>query len=127
MKKFILLFTLIGITACAYAAEWQFKGPVYVDIQSVSKTETSASGWIIHPDFAKSKPVNRTYIYEAAFVDAKCIDREMAILNTAWYNKFHQLEEHPINNAEYIKVLPKTNNEVIFNALCPKLQNKRKA
>ena len=118
MKKILSLITLIGLCACVYAEDWQRHDSVYVDNHSVSRNENSVQGWVIRPQFEKSRPISKHYIYEAAYVDAKCTDREMAILNTAWYNKWHQWEEHAVSSVDYVKVYPKTNNEQIFKALC---------
>ena len=118
MKKILSLITLISLTACAFAEDWERHDSVYVDNHSISRDETSVKGWIISPQFDKSRLISKHYIYEASYVDAKCTDREMAILNTAWYNKFHQWEEHAVSPVEYVKVKPKTNNEQIFKALC---------
>ncbi len=118
MKK-IFLFTLIYcFSVCSFAADWQRYGSVYVDNYSVTKLDSSVQAWVIHADFVKSKPINKTYLYEMALYDAKCKEREMAVLNTAWYNKYHQMEYHPIAEISYLKILPKTNNEIIFKAIC---------
>ena len=142
MKKILLIFTLICMTACAYAneygrrgplliTEWERKGPVYVDVKSVVRTDDSAKGWSIRPNFVKSRIYNPKYTYDMAYVDARCKVNEMAILNTRWYNNRHELvyglDVEPFV-IEYIKVKPKTNNEVLFNALCPKpVKNNRRA
>lgn len=123
MKKILLLITLLGFSACAYSSDWQQKGPVYVDTTTITKTDNSVQAWIIRPDFGKSKVRNTKYTYDFALVDARCKLNEMAILNTKWYNNRHELiegknvGEMPL---DYVKVVPKTNNEVLFNALCPK-------
>lgn len=122
MKKIFAFILTYCISACCYSADWQRYGSVYIDNYSVTKLDSSIQAWVIHADFAKSKPINKTYLYEAALYDAKCTDMEMAVLNTAWYNKYHQMEYHPITEITYIKILPKTNNEIIFKALCA--QNK---
>ena len=117
MKK-ILLLPLLGISLSVCAADWQRYDSVYIDNLSVVKTENSVQAWIIHPDFEKSKPINRIYMYEAAYYDAKCTEREMAKLNTAWYDKYHKLVQNDLPEISYIKIKPKTNNEIIFRALC---------
>ena len=122
MKKILSLIALIGFSACAYAADWHRYDSIFVDGHSLSKTENSVQGWIISPQFEKSQSINKHYIYEASLVDARCSAKEMAILNTAWYNKWHQWEEHAISNASYVEVKPKTNNEVIFNTLCNRVK-----
>ncbi len=103
---------------CANAVDWQRYGSVYIDNHTIYKTEQSIQAWIIHADFAKSKPIYKKYLYEAALFDAKCSEKEMAVLNTAWYDKYHKLVYNPVTETEYIKIKPKTNNEIIFNALC---------
>ena len=121
MKKMLILVTLIVTSVCAYATDWQFYGPIYVDHHSIKRENASVQAWIIHPDFAKSKLNNTKYTYEAAYIDAKCSVNEMAILNTQWYNNRHELVDNKIDPAEYVKVKSKTNNEVIFKALCEQL------
>lgn len=128
MKKILLLLTLFGLTACVHAADWQMKGPVYVDNASIEKTEDNVKAWVIRPNFEKSKIYNPKYTYDMALVDAHCKVEEMAFLNTQWYNNRHELIQG-INTGEmpqdYFKVKPNTNNEVIFNALCPKPLKKK--
>ena len=123
MKKVLLTITLMIFTASLCPAAWKQRGPVYVDESTLVKTDDSAQAWIIRPNFDKSKIYNPKYTYDLALVDARCKVNEMAILNTKWYNNRHELVQG-INvgepATEYFKVTPKTNNEVLFNALCPK-------
>ena len=123
MKKILLLLTLLGLTVSVYAADWQMKGPVYVDNSTIEKTEDNVKAWIIRPNFEKSRIYNPKYTYDMALVDARCKINEMAFLNTQWYNNRHELIQGVTLGEmpqDYFKVKPKTNNEVIFNALCPK-------
>ena len=128
MKKILLLITLIGLSACVFAEEWEQHGPVYIDKSTLIKTENSAQAWMIRPNFDKSKIYNPKYTYDLALVDARCKTNEIAILNTKWYNNRHELIQG-INVGEpatdYFKVKPNTNNEVLFNSLCPKPVKKR--
>ena len=122
MKKILSLITLISMSACAYASNWQRYDSIYVDNQSLAKTENSVQGWIISPQFEKSQAINKHYIYEASLVDARCSSKEMATLSTAWYNKWHKWEEHAVNDISYVEIKPKTNNEVIFRTMCSRVK-----
>ena len=128
MKKILLLITLLCFSACVYSADWQQKGPIYIDNTTVVKTEDNVQAWIIRPNFEKSKIYNPKYTYDMAFVDARCKVSEMAFLNTKWYNNRHELVEGVTTGEmpqDYFKVKPNTNNEVIFKALCPKPERRK--
>ena len=108
------------IANCVYAENWVRCDSVYVETESLTGNENSVQGWVIGPEFAKSKFANRQYMYEAFYLDCKCNDRErqMAFLKHAWLNKWHLREIHNSTDTSFIKILPRTNNEVMFKALC---------
>ena len=118
MKKILSLITLFCVAGSVYGANWHRHDSVYVDDDSLKKTERSIQGWILSPNFAKSKFDNRHYVYEASYIDARCSEKSMAITQTAWYNKWHRLEIKPVDEINYIEIKPKTNNEKLFKALC---------
>lgn len=121
MKKIIIISLLFCSVSASFAsADWEAFGAVYIDNMSISREGDSVKAWLIRPEFSKSKVANRTYMYEGGYFDAKCKDREMALLMTAWYDKYHQLIKTSVLTPEYIKIKPKTNNEVIFKAICSK-------
>ena len=118
MKKILLIITLTLLSCCTYASDWSRYNSIFVDDSSVEKTKTSVRAWIISPNFEKSKINARKYTYQAYYIDAKCSEHEIATFRTAWYNKYHQWEESAIDDPSYIKIKPKTHNEVIFKSLC---------
>lgn len=117
MKKISLIITICFIMP-VYAQDWQRYSSVYIDNMSIERNETSVKAWVIHPDFDKSKLGNKKYTYEAGYFDAKCSEKEMAKLNAAWYDKYHMLVKSIPDDTSYIKIKPKTNNEIIFKAIC---------
>ena len=128
MKKILLTAFLLCLCTSAYPEDWQRKGSIYINGQSVVKTDTKVQAWIIRPNYDKSKIYNPKYTYDMAYVDARCNLQEMAFLNTKWYNNRHELVDGITTGempTDYFEVKPNTNNEVIFNALCPKPTKKK--
>lgn len=123
MKKILLTLVVLCMCVSVHSEEWQRKGAIYINSSTLIKTGTNVQAWIIRPNFDKSRVFNPKYTYDMAYVDARCNAQQMAFLNTKWYNNRHELIEG-ISTGEmptsYFDIKPKTNNEVIFNALCPK-------
>jgi len=122
MKKILLALTVMAFCLSANADNWIRYDSIYVDSQSLLKLDDNIRAWVIRPHFKKSKFRNREYVYEAFYIDARCKEREVAILTSRWYNRFHELTESTEfggnDKLEYIKVKPRTNYEIVYKALC---------
>lgn len=123
MKKILILLSMFFLTMnYVSSADWYANNEkaFLIDKTSISKTKNSVKAWVIL--VSHGKIFDKKYEYVEQYVDAKCSDRTMAILEGFYYNKKHNsvasynFEKN--NEVEYNRIIPETRGEALFNDLC---------
>lgn len=122
MKKVLISLVLLITTISVYAADWQpyeEKG-FFIDNASVTKNNDSTKAWVII--VGRGKLNKKKYAYMKSYMDAKCSENKMAILENIYYTKKHSpiasYNFEVMDKIEFSRVVPDSRGESIYNALC---------